>query len=652
SNAASLKNYWGIAEDSEASKLINFIRGYDYPNDNNYRNRNFLTTNASEVFEGVYKLGDVINSTPKVLTNEKVNKYDNLYSDMSYYNFSKSNTVKNRKPVVFFGANDGMVHAVSAGKITDISSNSDVSEVVGENLGRELWAFIPENTLPYLQWYHKEDETCHVPKIDYRFQLVDASIGAETDKKDSWRTLLVGTMGFGGKAIIENSTTYSSSIFVLDVTDPENAKFLWEQKLPNNTLTLSYPSIIRQGDKDSKGSWYIAIGSGPFNPEGSDFSYQANKSKIYFFNLADGSLVNTLTVPENKVAVGESLSLDVDHDYNVDALVFGTYGAADTAAGNLYMLHIRSDATNYLDITSLADSNVEKILDINKPIYGMPTDALDENHDLWLYTGTGRFLGEKDKIDDSTQYIIGIKDKDKAWQGNSAVTLSLSNLFDSTNVTVEAYINNVSCYCLGVKCGEAAYDVSTGSYTCNKGDPVVDDVYGDKTSVSINGTNLSVYALADYLYKDTSNGGGGYSGWYYELSGGKRVYSKPFLAGNVLDSLVFEPVQDLCSYGGTTELVGNYYKTGTLAPQPMFLESGQNIFSETVNGEPVQKIRLKQTVDLGSGAPPIGEGITAMPQEEKSGEYTKLIQTSVGTITKQKQQGQSYSNKLIHMITR
>jgi len=653
SDAESLKNYWGITSDIEASKLIKFIRGYDYPSDNSYRNRNFSTTNTSEMSEGVYKLGDIINSTPIILTNEKVNKYDNIYNDWSYYNFSNSNTVENRKAVAFFGANDGMVHAVSVGKIIDNSINSGVSEVVGQNLGEELWAFIPQNALPYLQWYHKENKSCHVPKVDYRFQLVDASIGTEDDKKNSWRTLLVGTMGFGGEEIVENSTTYSSSIFVLDVTDPENAKILWEKKLPNNTLTLSYPSVIRQGAKNSKGSWYLAIGSGPFNPSGTDFSYQANKSKIYFYNLANGNLVNTLTVPENNVAVGENLSLDVDHDYNVDALAFGTYGAADTATGNLYMLHIRSDASNYLDIPNLADSNIEKVLNINKPIYGMPTDALDENHVLWLYTGTGRFLGEDDKLDNSNQYIIGIKDKNELWKGGSASILTLSDLFDSTDVTVEAYINQVDCYCLGVKCGEAAYDPNTNTYSCTeKGEPVVTDVYGDKTSFIVDGTNLSVDGLANYLYKNTANGGGGYDGWYYELSGGKRVYSKPFLAGGVLDSLVFEPVQDLCSYGGTTYLIANYYKTGTPASQPMFLNSGQIIITITENQKIVQKIELKQTVDLGSGAPPVGEGITAMPQKEGSGEYTKLIQTSVGTVTKQKQSGSSFSNKLIHMITR
>lgn len=645
-NASSIKNYWGMTSDTEASKLINFIRGYDYPNDNSYRSRSFLNTNSTEVYENVYKLGDIINSTPRILTNYKVNKYDNIYNDFSYYQFAKSDKVKNRKNVAFFGANDGMVHAVFTGRITDNKTNTGVSQVVGEDLGKELWAFIPKNALPYLQWYFKEGKECHVPKVDYRFQIVDASIGSETDKKESWRTLLVGTMGFGGKKIIENNNdTYSSSIFVIDVTDPENATFLWESKLPDNTLTLSYPAIIRRGAKSDNGLWYLAIGSGPFDPAGTDFSYQGNKPKIYIFDLANGTLEKTLTVPENNVAVGEMLSLDVDHDYEVDALVFGTYGEAGKSAGNLYMLHIRSDESNYLDISALADGNIEKILDINKPIYGMPTDALDEGHNLWLYTGTGRFLGEADKIDNSTQYIMGIKDKNKIWQGNNITPITKSDLFDATNITVEAYINNVSCYCLGVKCGEA--DMSSYPYTCTKGDPVVDEVSEDKTSfVDSNGSNLSVEGLADYLYKE---GGGGYDGWLYELSGGERVYTKIFVAGEILDSLVFKPVQDLCSYGGTTSLLGSYYKTGTPAPQPMFLNSGQDIQIANEGDKP--KIRLTKTVNLGQGAPPIGGGVTAMSQE-KSGEYTKLIQTSVGTITKQKQQGENFSNKLILMITR
>ncbi|MBZ4642685.1 MAG: Tfp pilus assembly protein tip-associated adhesin PilY1-like protein [Deferribacteraceae bacterium] len=652
SNVTTLKNYWGITTDSEASKLINFIRGYDYPRDNNYRKRNFLTTNASEVFKGVYKLGDIINSTPIILSNTNVNRYHNLFRDSSYYEFANSSVVKGRKPVIFFGANDGMVHAISIGKIEDINLSNDVAKVTGNDLGAELWAFIPQNALPYLQWYNIEGSNCHVPKIDYRFQLVDVAISGTGEKnRDSWRTLLIGTMGFGGKEIKINNETYSSSIFVIDVTDPERAKFLWERKLTDNSLTINYPAIIRQGDKDERGSWYLVVGSGPLDPSGGNF---VKNPKIYFYNLIDGTLVNTVTIPEKDVAVGEILSVDVDFDYNIDALVFGTYSAPNTEKGNLYMLHIRSNASNYLSISNLDDSNVEMILNINRPIFAMPTDVLDESNNLWIYAGTGRFLSQNDKIDHSTQYIFGIKDKNQLWKGGSGATLNISDLYDSTDITVEAYINQVDCYCLGIKCGGAYFNLDTNSYECSKGDPVVTDTYGDLTNEpKADGQGYySVSGLANYLYIDKADGGGGYSGWVNEITDGKRVYSKLFVAGGIVDALVFEPQMDLCSYGGQTKLQGVYYKTGTPASKPMFLNSGQTISIVTENGESVRKIEISKVVDLGFGAPPLGEGITAMPQKEGSNEYTKMIQLSDGSITRQTQYGDSFSSKLILMITR
>jgi len=65
-----------------------------------------------------------------------------------------------------------------------------------------------------LIWYGTADY-CHVPTVDYRTLVVDAKIS------DQWRTLLIGTMGFGGKAL----GSYSSSIFVLDITNPTNPFF-------------------------------------------------------------------------------------------------------------------------------------------------------------------------------------------------------------------------------------------------------------------------------------------------------------------------------------------------------------------------------------------------------------------------------------------
>ena len=637
-NVGDIKGYWEIADDNIASKLIKFIRGYDYPNDTNFRNRHFLSSNSNEIYKDVYKLGDIINSTPQILSNTAVNMYHFIYRDWSYYEYVQSETVQNREPVVFFGANDGMVHAVGIGKVKDLPLNEkpNVAKVEGNYIGKELWAFIPKNALPYLQWYNIESDSCHVPKVDYRFQLVDAKIG----ESDSWRTLLIGTMGFGGKSIQINTNTYSSSIFVIDVTDPLNAKFLWEMSLPDNTLTLSFPAVVKQND-----SWFLGVGSGPINPAGSQFE---NKAEIFFYNLKTGQKVNSVEVPENKVAaVGDILSLDVDHDYNVDALVFGTYGAANSSVGNLYILNIRNGEDSYISVDSLAKGNISKLLNIDKPIFAATTDAFDEGNNLWLYGGTGRFLGQEDKTDSSTQMIFGIKVNDNVWKGISLKTITENDLFDSTDIEVTADIQEVSCYCLGVDLGLASFDFDTNSYSCSEYSSDCELVV-TKTSNGItnykddNGMNLSVNLLGSYINNK-------YKGWKNYLDAGERSYSKQLLVGGLLDTLVFKPVMDYCSFGGTSYVIAVNYKTGTAAAQPSFLNSSgtKGVISEE------NKVVIVKKQSLGFGAPPIGKSITPMAPKEGEKKFTKLIQTSGGTVIKQEQQPDfSTSSKLIHMITR
>jgi len=636
-NVDDIKKYWGISDDTYARKLIKFIRGYDFPTDNNFRKRHFIESNNYELSTNVYKLGDIINSTPQILSNTPVNMYHFIYRDWSYYEYVQSQTVQSREPVVFFGANDGMVHAVGIGKIKDLPLNErpNIAKLEGDYIGKELWAFIPKNALAYLQWYNMEGASCHVPKVDYRFQLADAKIG----EGDSWRTLLIGTMGFGGKSITINNNTYSSSIFVIDVTDPLNAKFLWEEALPDHSLTLSFPSIVKQND-----NWYLAIGSGPLNPSGNEF---VTNPKLYFYDLKTGVKTIAIDIPENKVAVGDILSLDVDHDYNVDALVFGTYGSPNSTKGNLYMLHIRNGENNYIDISSLGKSNISTLLAVNKPIFASITDAFDESNNLWLYGGTGRFLSQEDKADTSSQMIFGIKVNNNTWKGVSPETINESDdLFDSTNIEVEAKIQEVRCYCLGVDTGIANFDSVTDSYTCSYSSDcelvVTKTSDGVTTFSDASGTKLSVDALGNYI-SDKSKG------WKNYLKHGERMYSKQLLIGGLLDTIVFKPVEDLCSFGGTSYVVATDYKSGTASSQPAFLnESGVIEISYEEN-----KVKIVKKQSLGFGAPPIGKSISPMPPKEGETKFTKLIQTSGGTVIKQEQQTTfSPSSKIIHMITR
>ena len=64
----------------------------------------------------VWKLGDVVNSTPRIVASVPLNKYDTVYNDTTYKSFIDNTNYKNRG-MVFTGGNDGMLHAFRLGKL-------------------------------------------------------------------------------------------------------------------------------------------------------------------------------------------------------------------------------------------------------------------------------------------------------------------------------------------------------------------------------------------------------------------------------------------------------------------------------------------------------------------------------------------------------
>ncbi len=165
---------------------------------------------------------------------------------------------------------------------------------------RKIWAFIPKNALPYLR-YIMDPEYCHVYTVDLSPFIFDASIGApgsgdisgNTRDVSSWRTILIGGMRYGGACRNStgscNSTTGGlpdcvktpssgvgySSYFALDITDslayPDDPvghppQLLWEFSNDNLGFATTGPAVVRPGDQDKNGKWFVVFGSGPTGP--------------------------------------------------------------------------------------------------------------------------------------------------------------------------------------------------------------------------------------------------------------------------------------------------------------------------------------------------------------------------------------------------
>ncbi len=173
-------------------KVINYIRGADVldqdANGDSYENRSIIT-------------GDVLHSEPMVFTYQ--------YPDDS------------SKTLVFFGANDGMLHAVLDFIDPDVEASADET-----HYGTEAWAFIPPNQLNRLKYIL--EGTTHRDFVDgspkVYFHDVDADGLVEPDEGD--QVILVCGQRKGG-----------SGYFALDVTDPDVPKYLWRIGNGNDAAT-------------------------------------------------------------------------------------------------------------------------------------------------------------------------------------------------------------------------------------------------------------------------------------------------------------------------------------------------------------------------------------------------------------------------------
>ena len=285
-NRTTLKPLLGIgaSTDAQADVLINYIRGLD---GGAYRSRTVTRTgitNNAATGVGVWKLGDIINSTPQIQGADPLNNYTTDFGDSSYSKFTVSSNYKTNN-FVYTGSNDGMLHAFRlglVGRVYDSTNLYRIANILDEtDLGKEEWAFIPSNALPYMK-NCADAGYCHQYLVDGTPVIFDAAINKYTACTEdnywscertttynlgttalnlaatSWKSVLIGSMGLGGatrdgncnetlsKDDVESNNTDCiktpntgtvavpvtdkgfSSYFALDITTPTTPGFMWE----------------------------------------------------------------------------------------------------------------------------------------------------------------------------------------------------------------------------------------------------------------------------------------------------------------------------------------------------------------------------------------------------------------------------------------
>ena len=177
----------GVAVGSNGQNILNYIRG-----ERGLEGSSSGYTNAKPFRARKSRQGDIVNSVIWY-----TGQPSSTYALNGYAAFSK----RSRTPMLYVGGNDGMLHGFSADD------------------GSEKLAYVPRGVIPTLNKLAAPafDEQHHY-FVDGSPITGDVDLGTDdiTDsgsKTPDWRTMLVGTLGNGGKGY-----------FVLDVTNPDDFK--------------------------------------------------------------------------------------------------------------------------------------------------------------------------------------------------------------------------------------------------------------------------------------------------------------------------------------------------------------------------------------------------------------------------------------------
>ena len=217
-------------------------------------------------------LGDFVNSNP-VLVRDSLNMgYEALPAAQGGSTYPAFMSYKStRTAVLFVGGNDGMLHGFK-----------DTLGALPSEDGREVYAYVPKTVYPNLS--KLSDKTYGTPSLYHQYFVdgslseTDAFVNAPGAASASWRTYLVGSLGYGGRAV-----------YALDVTDPSTlgaTTVRWEVSSATQA-DLGFVTAPIQVGVLPNGEWVAIFGNGIYSTAG--------KASLFVVNLQTGA-VQTLVV--------------------------------------------------------------------------------------------------------------------------------------------------------------------------------------------------------------------------------------------------------------------------------------------------------------------------------------------------------------------
>lgn len=407
--------------------VLNYLRG----------DKSKQVTSGGTLRNRSHILGDIV-SSEAVYVEVPGMPYADAYNP-GYSAYKAANST--RAPMVYVGANDGMVHAFNAGT-TGAASD-----------GTERWAYIPSfvfngpNATPAVDGLAALTNTAFVHH--YYVNATPATGDVDFNKTDGqsgspdWRTILVGGLGKGGKGF-----------YAIDVTNPAAmtsetivaGKVLWEFKDADMGYSYQTPLIV----KTAKWGWVVLLTSGYNNTSGSN----PGNGYLYVVNARNGALIQ-------KIGTGAGTALNPSGFTHInlvipniaDGKIAQIYGG--DLLGNMWRFDFSSATANVPAPTNvfIAKDSSNVVQAITTP----PLVAIDPvGNARYVAFATGRLLDPADTFLNQTQSLYVLRDGNltvpytaTAGLPNSLplslnFPLSRSNMSVNTNLLLGAAFNTTT----------------------------------------------------------------------------------------------------------------------------------------------------------------------------------------------------------------
>lgn len=490
-------------------------------------------------------LGDIIHSQPVYVGDVRANEFagsvfDGYANDTTSTPFSDFLQATNpRAGRVYVAANDGMLHAFDS------------------TTGKETFAYLPAAVITHgastgggiSQLANPLYGTAAMPHQyfnDGQLTVAEAYFDA------TWHTILVGTTG----------RSNAKAVYALDVTDPGNIKLLWEKSAYTSGCdNCAYigemtgkPVIAQTGD----GVWSVLIGNG--------YNSVENVAALLQFKLSDGSL--TVHTTDNTTDNGLAApAVPLSHFFGGPQDQIAVEAYAGDLHGRVWAFSLsqvtkkEKGNTTVYSVASTPSSKGAALFTAKdakgnyQPITSGMLAAKDDNGNVWVFFGTGRYLDSADIDNTNVQSWYGlIVDTDGDPNSNS-----------------ETLVQNL---------------MSQGRAALAERDIIL------QTSRQVNPiTHVVTPAMRVISGKDDPDtvSMNGKSGWYLDLYGpsgsasanGERIVGVSMFNGGMLNVTSIVPESDsLCDPTGTSWIYQVDPFTGTNPEQQLIDNNGDGVIDK------------------------------------------------------------------------